>query len=91
MFWRSALRRGLDHAALLADAGPVSYVDHWMQAAGQRDDGLFRVYVALFLVDLMSEHGQRFNGNEQPSTPRARAALLHQFDIALRLATMARR
>jgi len=76
----------LTMAVLLAHGGPVAYVEHWMRVADQRSDGLSRIYVALFLVDLMSEHGQRFNGNEQPSTPQARAALLHAFDIALRQA-----
>jgi len=70
-------------AVLLVQDGPVAYVEHWMRVAGQSDDGLFRLYVALFLVDLMSEHGQRFNDNERRSTPQARAALLSAFDIAL--------
>ena len=48
----------LTMAVLLAHNGPVAYVEHWMRVAGQRDNGLFRLYVALFLVDLMSEHGQ---------------------------------
>ena len=73
----------LTMAVLLVESGPVAYVEHWMRVAGQHDDGLFRLYVALFLVDLMSEHGQRFNDNQRRSTPQARAALLHAFDIAL--------
>jgi hypothetical protein len=31
-----------------------------MNAAGYRNDRIFRLYVALFLVDFMSEHGQEF-------------------------------
>jgi hypothetical protein len=73
-------------AVLLAYGGPVSYVENWMRAAGHRDDGLFRLYVALFRADLMGEHGQRFNGNEQPSTPQARESLLHAFAQAMRFA-----
>jgi len=69
-------------AVLLAYGGPPEYVGHWMRAAGHRDDGLFRLYVALFLVDLMGEHGQRFNGNERPSTPEARDQLLRAFEKA---------
>lgn len=69
-------------AVLLAYGGPPEYVGHWMRAAGHRDDGLFRLYVVLFLVDLMGEHGQRFNGNERPSTPEARDQLLRVFEKA---------
>ena len=63
-------------AALTSMGGPKYYVNYWMQAAGHRDDHIFRLYVALFLLDLMSEHGHVFNGNERPSTPEARAILL---------------
>ena len=76
----------LTMAVLLVHDGSVTYVEHWMRVAGQRSDRLFRLYVALFLVDLMSEHGQHFNDNERDSTPQARAALLHAFDSALRQA-----
>ena len=60
----------LTMAVLLAHNGLVAYVEHWMRVAGQRDNGLFRLYVALFLVDLMSEQGQRFKDNERRSTPQ---------------------
>jgi aminoglycoside phosphotransferase (APT) family kinase protein len=63
-------------AALTSMSGPRHYVDYWMQAAGHRNDHIFRLYVALFLLDLMSEHGHVFNGNEKPSTPEARAIML---------------
>jgi len=65
--------------ALLASGRPATYVDAWMRASGYQDDRIFRLYVALFLVDFMSEHGQRFNGNERPSTSAARATLLQAF------------
>lgn len=77
--WAPALTR----AVLLAHAWPNQYVDFWMQAAGHLDDGLFRFYVAVFLLDLMSEHGQRFNGNERPSTAEARTAVLRAFEDAV--------
>ncbi|KQU97475.1 aminoglycoside phosphotransferase family protein [Devosia sp. Root105] len=75
-------------AALTSMRGPKHYVDYWMDAAGHRNDHIFSLYVALFLLDLMSEHGHVFNGNEQPSTPEARAVLLDAltFETA-RLAT----
>lgn len=63
-------------AVLKGYGGPQSYVRHWMQVAGHADDDTFGLYVALFLLDLMAEHGQVFNGNETPSTPEARAGLL---------------
>ncbi|MBV8167617.1 MAG: aminoglycoside phosphotransferase family protein, partial [Alphaproteobacteria bacterium] len=71
-------------AALLASRSPTAYVDHWMQHARFRDDAVFRLYVALFLVDLMSEHGQRFNDNPPPSTETRRAILREAFTDALR-------
>ena len=66
-------------AALLGVGGPTSYVEAWLSAAGQADDRLFRLYVAIFLLDLMSEDGLVFNGNERPREPSARAALLNAF------------
>lgn len=70
-------------AVLMAHGRADTYVAAWMQAAGLRDDRLFRFYVLLFLVDLMSEHGQRFNGNEPMSTPQDRTMLLRAFGQAL--------
>ena len=72
--------------AIRAIGGPASYVEAWMHAAGHNDDSLFQLYVALFLVDFMSEHGQRFNGNERPSRPEARDLLLRTFTQTLRCA-----
>lgn len=34
-----------------------------MNAAGYRNDRIFRLYVALSITDFMSEHGKVFNGN----------------------------
>jgi hypothetical protein len=62
-------------AVLTAYGGPVRYVSAWLRHAGQPDDRVFRLYVALFLLELMAEHGQTFNGNERPSVPESRAAL----------------
>jgi hypothetical protein len=72
-------------AVLMAYGGPVSYVYTWLHHAHQTDDAIFRLYVSLFLLDLMSEYGQIFNGNERPSTPDARAALCGAFERNLGL------
>ncbi len=69
-------------AALMACGGPVQYVSARLRHAGRSDDRVFRLYVALFLVDLMAEHGQTFNGNGRPSLPEARAALCRAFEQA---------
>jgi hypothetical protein len=66
-------------ASLLASGGPTRYVDAWMKEAGFVADRLFRLYVTLFIVDFMSEHGQTFNGNAKPSSPAARAKLTRIF------------
>ena len=66
-------------AVLEGYGGPVGYVGEWMRSAGLRDDVLFRLYVALFLIDLMAEHGLTFNGNETASTEPARKRLLEAF------------
>ena len=70
-------------ASLLASGGPERYVSYWMNAAAQRDDRLFRLYVALFLADFMSEHGRAFNGNTGSSVPEDRARLGRLFDEQL--------
>jgi hypothetical protein len=67
-------------AALMAYGGPESYVSAWLQHADQADDRTFRLYVSLFLLDLMSEHGHVFNGNIAPSTPKERTALRQAFE-----------
>jgi hypothetical protein len=58
-----------------------------MKIANFRADKVFRLYVALFLVDFMSEHGQTFNHNSRASSPEARRRLLEVFEANLRLAT----
>jgi hypothetical protein len=73
-------------AALMAYGGPVSYVSAWLRHAQHADDRIFRLYVSLFLLDLMSEHGQVFNGIQAPSTSEARAALRRAFKCNLTFA-----
>jgi len=73
-------------ASLLASGHPQDYVARWMEVAGHADDRLFRLYVALFLLDFMSEHGQVFNGNERPSDSAARQRLLALFEAQMALA-----
>jgi hypothetical protein len=65
---------------LTSQGGPARYVSAWLRHAGLSDDRLFQLYVLIFLVDLMSEHGQVFNGNQPPSSPEARATLQQAFD-----------
>jgi Ser/Thr protein kinase RdoA (MazF antagonist) len=66
-------------ASLMASGGPTSYVDAWMSSTNYRNDRIFRLYVALFIVDFMSEHGQEFNGNMMSSSVDARNRLLRLF------------
>jgi len=63
-------------ASLRASGGPVGHVDAWLRHAGLARDRIFEIYVAVFLVDIMAEHGLPGNGNETPSTPASRARLL---------------
>lgn len=65
----------LTTTALMNQAGSLRYVDHWLAEAGSARDRLFWLYVALFVVDFMSEHGQPSNGNETPSLPADRERL----------------
>jgi hypothetical protein len=58
---------------------PTQYVDAWMKSANYEDDRLFGLYVALFIVDFMSEHGQEFNGNVKPSSADCRNKLRRVF------------
>ena len=71
-------------AVVMAYGGPVNYVSAWLHHAGRRDDQVFRLYVAAYLLDLMGEHGQVFNGNERPSLPEERTALRKAFEESLR-------
>jgi aminoglycoside phosphotransferase len=71
-------------AVLLAHGGPTAYVSAWLRHAGALDDAVFRLYVLVFLLNLMSEHGHAFNGNERPSSTAARASLRNAFADGLR-------
>jgi len=73
-------------AAIEASGGPRHYVAAWMRLAGFRDDRLFRAYVALFLLDFLSEQGTVFNGNEVSANAERRPRLLAAFERALRAA-----
>ncbi len=75
----------LTFVALSGYGGPIRYVEHWLRHAGAEDDAMFRLYVALFLLDLMGEHSNVFNGNQRPSTPQARASLIRALDANVRL------
>jgi len=66
-------------AVLLGYGGPAHYVNAWMNQASFRDDHLFQIYVAVFLIDLMAELGQSFNGNEPPATEVDRTGLNKAF------------
>ena len=70
-------------AVLIMTGGPVGYVASWLRHAQAADDRLFRLYVALHLLGLMSEHGHSFNGNQAPSSPAVRSALRRALDEAL--------
>jgi hypothetical protein len=72
-------------AVLLAYGGPTEYVSAWLRHARESDDSVFRLYVLIFLLDLMSEHGQTFNGNERPWPSEARSSLRRAFENGLRL------
>jgi aminoglycoside phosphotransferase len=73
----------LTMAVLMAQGESVAYVKAWLRYAEQKDDPVFRLYVSTFLLDLMSEHGQTFNGNEHPSTPGARRSLRLAFEACV--------
>lgn len=74
----------LTNVALTAHNLPAHYATYLMEEAGWADDHIFRVYNAAFLLDFMSEHGQRFNDNQRPSSPEERAKLLGFYEAALR-------
>ena len=73
----------LTMAVLMAHGGPVGYVKAWLGHAGRKEDRMFWFYVSAFLLDLMSEHGQAFNGNDYPSTPEARRSLRLAFEACM--------
>jgi hypothetical protein len=66
-------------ASLIASSGPTAYVDASTNLAKYREDRIFRLYVALFIVDFMSGHGQEFNGNVLASLADRRNRLLRVF------------
>lgn len=53
----------LTKASLLNLGASVHYTNYWLAKSCHKDDHVFNFYVALFLLDFMSEHGQNFNGN----------------------------
>jgi hypothetical protein len=57
-----------------------------MNSANYRKDRIFRLYVAVFIVDFMSEHGREFNGNVPPSSADRRRRLLRLFTEYLQCA-----
>lgn len=71
-------------AALMASGGPLDYVNAWMRIANYRDDRIFRLYVALFIVDFMSELGQTFNNNRPRSSAENRRRLIQVFSECLK-------
>lgn len=74
----------LTRAALLAfGGGPLTYVEPWLQRMGLRDDAVFGFYIAVFLLDFMSEHGMVFNGNQAPSDLAMRMRLMKLLAQAL--------
>lgn len=73
----------LTYVALHAHDLPTAYADHFMRAAGLRDDRLYRLYIAVILLGFMSEHGQIFNGNQQSSSAEARRKLFGKYQDAL--------
>ena len=74
----------LTFAAMTAHGGPTGYVSAWLRHAGQADDRRFRLYVLVFLLELLSEHGHSFNGNNaRPSPPEGRTVLRRAFDAGL--------
>ncbi len=75
----------LTMASLMVMDGPIHYVDTWMSLASYSYDRIFQLYVVLFIVDFMSEHGQAFNGNVLPSSAERRNRLLRIFTEQLRL------
>jgi aminoglycoside phosphotransferase (APT) family kinase protein len=61
-------------AARMASGSPVDYAGAWMSAANYDDDYIFRLYVAVFAVDLMAEYGQAFNNKLSSAEDRRRLA-----------------
>jgi hypothetical protein len=79
-FGDSRYPAALTKASLMARGYASTYVSSWLRYARRPEDENFQLYVSLFLLDLMAEYGQVFNGNQTPSTPEVRAALCHAFE-----------
>ena len=75
-------------AAIEAFGGSQPYVGAWMRLAGFRDDRLFRTYVALFVLDFLSEQGIAFNGNEVVADAERHGHLLALFERTLTAANV---
>jgi hypothetical protein len=72
-------------ASVGAFGGSTHYVDAWMNFAHYRRDRIFQLYVALFLIDFMSEEGQTFNNNRPALSADRQARLSNAFHAHLRL------
>jgi hypothetical protein len=72
----------LTMAVLMAQGGPVAYVEAWLRHAGQTDEPVVLALRERLLLDLMSEHGRTFNGDER-STPAARRSLRLAFEACV--------
>lgn len=70
-------------AASIVRGLPDEYAARLLHHGGHPDDWLFRFYVAVYLLDLMSEHGQDFNGNERKTTDLERNRILALYLDAL--------
>lgn len=82
-FGDSRYAAALTEAALIAWGGPLDYVLAWMSHAELVRDSVFDLYVAIFLLDFMGEHGMAFNGNALPSEASARNRLARHYAAAL--------
>ncbi len=58
------LAPALTQAAIDLSQKPNVYVDHWLDMVGASADRVFRLYVALFLVDFMGEAGDVAAGSD---------------------------
>lgn len=70
-------------AASTARGLSSEYALRLLHHSGYSDDRLFRFYVAVYLLDLMSEHGQDFNGNERTTTDIEQKRILALYRDAL--------
>ena len=73
-------------AVIQTFGGPRCYVAAWMRLARFADDRLFRTYVALVTLGLLSEQGIIFNGNAARRSAEERARMLLSLEKALEAA-----